>query len=55
MTSGISGPEPIYDSVLDEHGDAPAAARQAAEAVERQADRLLDFNGPGRSLDLPLM
>lgn len=40
-----SGSEPIYDSVLGEHGDAASEARRAAEHVEREAARLLRRKG----------
>ncbi|WP_329170745.1 hypothetical protein OG939_35620 [Streptomyces sp. NBC_01685] len=44
MTKEIAGPEPIYDSVVADHGDAVIEARKAADAVGRQADTALNWS-----------
>jgi hypothetical protein len=45
MAPNGSGDEaPIYDSLIDEHGDVPAEARQAAEEAQRTASRPLHIN-----------
>ncbi|MEV5598656.1 hypothetical protein [Streptomyces sp. NPDC052496] len=38
-----AGP-PIYDSLIEKHGDVPAQVRQLAKEMEREADELLDWS-----------
>ncbi|AEM84652.1 MULTISPECIES: hypothetical protein [Streptomyces] len=35
---------PIYDSLVAEHGDVPAEAREAAEVIQREAAEALDWS-----------
>lgn len=35
---------PIYDSLVAEHGDVPAEAREAAEEIQREAAQALDWS-----------
>lgn len=42
MTSAdTKSPTPIYDSLIDEHGDVPAEVRQAAEKANRDVTEAL--------------
>ncbi|UNO44444.1 hypothetical protein [Streptomyces sp. MST-110588] len=43
-TAGRTTLVPIYDSLVQEHGDVPARARQVAREVEREARHLLDWS-----------
>ncbi|MCF6524846.1 hypothetical protein [Streptomyces sp. JJ36] len=39
------GPQaPIYDSLIDEHGDVLSEVRKVAEELQQEADRALDFS-----------
>jgi len=38
---------PIYQELVNEHGDVLASARLAAEEIQREAAEALDWNGPG--------
>ncbi|GCD39963.1 hypothetical protein [Streptomyces chrestomyceticus] len=38
-----AGP-PIYESLIEEHGDVLAQVRQLAKETEREADELLDWS-----------
>ncbi|MET7763314.1 hypothetical protein [Streptomyces sp. NPDC005336] len=40
---------PIYDSLVAEHGDVPAEAREAAEEFQREAAAALDWSRMHRS------
>ncbi|MEV8312462.1 hypothetical protein AB0P36_35610 [Streptomyces flavidovirens] len=35
---------PIYDSLIEEHGDIPEETRQVAERVRREASEAVDFS-----------
>ncbi|MFE0738156.1 MULTISPECIES: hypothetical protein [Streptomyces] len=35
---------PIYDQLVDEHGDVPGEARTLAEVTRREAERLLTWD-----------
>ncbi|MEV0320249.1 hypothetical protein ACIBKX_25215 [Streptomyces sp. NPDC050658] len=37
---------PIYHTLVQEHGDVVATARQAAEEIQQRAEDVLDFRGP---------
>ncbi|MFG2650701.1 hypothetical protein [Streptomyces sp. NPDC048436] len=37
---------PIYDTLVQEHGDVLATARKAAEETQQRAEDVLDFRGP---------
>ncbi|MBO8193642.1 hypothetical protein ITI46_18535 [Streptomyces oryzae] len=38
-----TGP-PIYDSLIEEHGDVPGDVRQAAEELQQEAQQAVDFS-----------
>ncbi|MGI5349676.1 hypothetical protein ACQEU8_15975 [Streptomyces sp. CA-250714] len=38
-----TGP-PIYDSLIEEHGDVPGDVRQAAEELQQEAEQAVDFS-----------
>lgn len=46
MPAPSTAPAPIYDALVDEHGDVVAGAREAAEKTERTAEDVLDFGHP---------
>lgn len=35
---------PIYDSLIEEHGDIPSETRQVAERIRREASEAVDFS-----------
>lgn len=37
---------PIYENLVQEHGDVLATARKAAEETQQRAEAVLDFRGP---------
>ncbi|MGW5738423.1 MULTISPECIES: hypothetical protein [Streptomyces] len=37
---------PIYETLVQEHGDVLATARKAAEETQQRAEAVLDFRGP---------
>ncbi|WP_443072140.1 hypothetical protein [Streptomyces sp. WMMC1477] len=43
-----TGPAPIYDSLIAEHGDVPAETRAVAEKTQREVARALDWSDLGR-------
>ncbi|MFF3492973.1 hypothetical protein ACFYWS_16610 [Streptomyces sp. NPDC002795] len=43
MPAPSTAPAPIYDRLVDEHGDVLADAREAAHKAERTAEGVLDF------------
>ncbi|MGY0489260.1 hypothetical protein [Streptomyces sp. WG-D5] len=43
MPAPSTAPAPIYDRLVDEHGDVLAGAREAAQEAERTAEGVLDF------------
>ncbi|WP_018529002.1 MULTISPECIES: hypothetical protein [unclassified Streptomyces] len=43
MPAPSTSPAPIYDQLVDEHGDVLAVAREAAQKAERTAEDVLDF------------
>lgn len=43
-TTDTSDVAPIYDSLVAEHGDVPAEAREAAEEIQREAAEALDWS-----------
>jgi len=45
-TADTADHAPIYDSLIAEHGDVVAAARQAAEETERDMNEALDWDRP---------
>jgi hypothetical protein len=42
-TPGSPSPAPIYDSLIEEHGDVVAESRRVAEETAREADQALDW------------
>ncbi|MFG3497106.1 hypothetical protein [Streptomyces sp. NPDC047928] len=49
-----AGPgSPIYDQLVQEHGDVLNEARKLAEITHRQADRVLDWDVPVLGWDYP--
>lgn len=46
MAPNSSDAAPIYDSLVDEHGDVLAEARRAAEEAQRTTNRTLYVKGP---------
>ncbi|RII09240.1 hypothetical protein DSC45_31630 [Streptomyces sp. YIM 130001] len=44
--STAAAQSPIYDTLVEEHGDVLATARQAAEEIQQQADDVLHFGRP---------
>jgi hypothetical protein len=42
-TTGSPSLVPIYDSLIEEHGDVVAEARRIAEETAREADQALDW------------
>ncbi|MEU6119105.1 hypothetical protein ABZ840_31770 [Streptomyces sp. NPDC047117] len=40
---------PIYDQLINEHGDVATEAREYAEKTEREANEVLDFGMPAPS------
>ena len=46
MAPNSSDAAPIYDSLVDEHGDVLAEARRAAEEAQRTTSRTLYIKGP---------
>ncbi|MFF0740326.1 hypothetical protein ACFYVL_07975 [Streptomyces sp. NPDC004111] len=44
MTAPISSTEPIYRELVEEQGDAAAAAQEAAQKVEHTAASALDWS-----------
>ncbi|NJQ01679.1 hypothetical protein [Streptomyces zingiberis] len=46
MTTSAAHP-PIYQQLLNEHGDVVADARNTAEEIRREAAEALDWHGPG--------
>ncbi|MFF1699440.1 hypothetical protein ACWFRJ_41075 [Streptomyces sp. NPDC055239] len=46
MPANDAAQAPIYDTLVQEHGDVLATARQAAEETQQRAEAVLDFRGP---------
>ncbi|MET9494050.1 hypothetical protein [Streptomyces sp. NPDC006552] len=46
MPAPSTAPAPIYDRLVDEHGDVLADVREAARRTERTAEDVLDFALP---------
>ncbi|MCX2968639.1 MULTISPECIES: hypothetical protein [Streptomyces] len=44
MTSSGSPEAPIYDSLIEEHGDILAESRKVAEETQREAREAIDFS-----------
>ncbi|MBD3932301.1 hypothetical protein IF129_12145 [Streptomyces chumphonensis] len=42
-----TGQAPIYDSLIEEHGDVPAEVRAVAEKAQREVARALDWSDLG--------
>ncbi|MGH3311872.1 MAG: hypothetical protein ACRDP3_15010 [Streptomyces sp.] len=53
MTPNGSDAAPIYDSLVDEHGDVLAQARQAAEEVQRTISQAPYINEPAHQHSQP--
>ncbi|WP_175407224.1 hypothetical protein [Streptomyces sp. TRM64462] len=48
MTARPQSPaSPIYDQLVEEHGDVLNEARRLAEITHQQADRMLSWDTPG--------
>ncbi|UQA90854.1 hypothetical protein [Streptomyces halobius] len=43
-TQSADSGAPIYDWLVNEHGDVVAESREAAERTQREAERLLDWS-----------
>ncbi|GAA3091869.1 hypothetical protein GCM10010449_14510 [Streptomyces rectiviolaceus] len=46
MPANDAAQAPIYDTLVQEHGDVLATARKAAEETQQRAEAVLDFRGP---------
>ncbi|GAA2489022.1 hypothetical protein [Streptomyces gobitricini] len=51
--SPISTASPIYDQLVDEHGDVLHEARRLAERTHREAERLLSWDMSALEADDP--
>ncbi|GGV24023.1 hypothetical protein GCM10010277_03960 [Streptomyces longisporoflavus] len=46
MPANEAAQAPIYETLVQEHGDVLATARKAAEETQQRAEAVLDFRGP---------
>ncbi|MFD4481225.1 MULTISPECIES: hypothetical protein [unclassified Streptomyces] len=46
MPANDAAEAPIYETLVQEHGDVLATARKAAEETQQRAEAVLDFRGP---------